>query len=152
MSISKRSIVTATALTPFMVVACASDDFAADPEPTASVESAITGDLTQGAVFVQGDNPVGGNQVYAFSRNATGFLSFVGAFATGGNGSVLGTANEGQHSVVQDGNLLFVTNAGPNGLLDLNGSVSVFTIGPTGLTLTDVKSTGGGQPLTVARR
>lgn len=151
---ARRLMATSTVLA-FLAAACASDDFVLDPggqERIASVQAAITGDLTQGAVFVQGDNPVGGNQVYAFSRNATGSLSFVGAFATGGSGSGLGTANEGQHSVVRDGNLLFVTNAGPNGLLDLNGSVSVFVIGPTGLTLADVKSTGGLQPLTVARR
>lgn len=155
MALSRRMTVVSTALAPLVVAACVGDDLVADlgaREPTASIESAVTGDLTQGAVFVQGDNPVGGNQVYAFSRNATGFLTFVGAFATGGNGSGLGTANEGQHSVVRDGNLLFVTNAGTNGLLDLNGSVSVFVIGPTGLTLADVKSTGGPQPLTVARR
>jgi hypothetical protein len=150
MALARRMVVTSTALAPLVAAACVADR--GEQEATGSVQAAITGDLTQGAVFVQGDNPVGGNQVYAFSRNATGSLTYVGAFATGGNGSGLGTANEGQHSVVRDGNLLFVTNAGPNSLLDLNGSVSVFTIGPTGLTLADVKSTGGGQPVTVARR
>jgi hypothetical protein len=155
MIFTQRTIVVSMALLPLAAMACASDGFGVDPaeqEPTSSVQAAITGDLTQGAVFVQGDSPVGGNQVYAYSRDSTGFLTFAGAFATGGNGSGLGTVNEGQHSVVRDGNLLFVTNAGPNSLLDLNGSVSVFVIGPTGLKLADVKSTHGIQPLTVARR
>jgi len=121
--------------------------------PSSGVQSElITGDLTQGAVYVQGDNAVGGNKVYAFARDSAGALTFVGAFPTGGNGSGLGWANEGVHAVLRDGDLLFVTNAGPSSLLDLHGSVSVFKITPSGLSLQEVKSSKGLQPLTVARR
>lgn len=123
-----------------------------DQAPARQSGSLVVGDLTQGAVYVQGDNPVGGNKVYAFSRDASGALAYVNAFATGGYGSGLGDPNSGDHAVLLDDNLLFVTNAGSNSLLDLNGSVSVLAVGPSSLTLLDVKSTGGLQPLTVARR
>src|SRR5262249_53573281 len=112
----------------------------AQRDGTLSTQTLAVGgtDLTQSGVFVQGDDAIGGNKIYAFSRGSNGDLTFVGAFATGGNGSGIGIANDGQHSVVRDGNLLFVTNAGGNSPTDLNGSVSVLSIGTTSLSVIDV--------------
>ncbi|MDB4989978.1 MAG: lactonase, 7-bladed beta-propeller family protein [Myxococcaceae bacterium] len=126
-------------------------------------------DLTKGAVFVQGDDVAGGNKIHAFARETDGRLTYVNAFSTGANGSGETWINEGTHSVVRDGDLLFVTNSGLGldlsglgGLLSLqlgniindvtSGSISVFQIEPTGLVLKDVKSTHGINPVTVARR
>ncbi|MET0286744.1 MAG: hypothetical protein ABW352_19845, partial [Polyangiales bacterium] len=82
----------------------------------------------KGAVFVQGDNPVGGNQLYTWLREDNGTLNYHKTYPTGGNSTGAGNlapgngsgetwVNEGTHSVVRDGDLVFVTNSGPG--LDL---------------------------------
>ena len=95
-----------------------------------------------GAVYIMTNNPAG-NEVVVYSRSADGTLTWSGNFATNGAGvSGLTGSNQGGLVLSQDGNWLFVVNAGSNGL-------SVFKVGRNGLTLTDKVSSQGTMPISV---
>ncbi|MED1467545.1 lactonase family protein [Bacillus salipaludis] len=93
------------------------------------------------------------NEVIAFVRDVTGFLTFMGAFPTNGMGTgtkevSTATANDGidpltsQGSLTlsRDGRFLFAVNAGSN-------SISSFIITDSGVpVLADVRPSGGTQP------
>ena len=98
-----------------------------------------------GAVYLQ-TNDAERNEVVAFARKADGTLEPHGRFATGGQGS--GTPHlTSQGSVVlsADGGHLLVTNAG-------SADVSVLAVAADGLTLVDLKPSGGAAPQSVAER
>ncbi len=119
--------------------------------------NALGSDLTKGAVFYPTNTleANGGNTVMAFARDESGALTLVGEFPTGGNGNEEGIITSGQNAAVLDTSsptqYLFVINAGANSSSDRNGSLSVFRVEPDELVLTDVVSTLGPQPRSVAR-
>ena len=96
-----------------------------------------------GAAFFL-SNPDGPNTVEAFSRNtATGLLTYLGSFPTGGNGSKAIQGSQA-HAVVAKGNLLYAVNSGSD-------SFSTFRIGsdgrPTWLATTP---SNGVRPVSIA--
>lgn len=109
--------------------------------------------LLAGGVYGM-SNDRAGNAVVAFARAADGTLTSVGSFPTGGTGSgsfedsdnglVLGSARGevSPNNLIQNGRLLFATNAGSN-------SLSVFRVHPAGLELVEVTDSGGEKPVSV---
>jgi 6-phosphogluconolactonase (cycloisomerase 2 family) len=103
-----------------------------------------------GVVFAQTDNP-GGNTVVAYDRAADGALTQAGVYGTGGLGGVLGGSVvdhlASQHSLVYDQahHLLYAVNAGSN-------TVTVFQVDGDRLVRTQVVSSGGDFPVSVAVR
>ncbi|MGK3987495.1 3-carboxymuconate cyclase [Sorangium sp. So ce136] len=99
-----------------------------------------------GQVFVM-TNAEDGNAVAAYDRAADGSLSYAGTYATGGLGAptrpVNALGSQGSLVLSDDGELLFAVNAGSN-------EVSMFRVGPRGLTLLDVIDSGGDFPVSVA--
>jgi 6-phosphogluconolactonase len=98
-----------------------------------------------GAVFVM-TNKVNKNEVIAYTRAMDGTLQEVERFATGGRGS--GGNNDplesqGSLRLNQDHSLLFAVNAG-------SGSVSVFSVHGSRLSLIDKVNSGGSEPNAVA--
>jgi 6-phosphogluconolactonase (cycloisomerase 2 family) len=123
------------------------------PPNVQPVPRAATGDLREGAVFVQ-SNDVVSNDVVAFARKADGTLRELGRFPTGGVGSgsfedaaqglVLGTA-EGEASPIQNvdqAELLFAANAG-------SSTISVFRVNSDGLDLISHVPSGGKRPVSL---
>jgi 6-phosphogluconolactonase len=99
-----------------------------------------------GAVFVM-TNAVDNNEVIAYRRATDGTLQESGRFATGGRGS--GGNNDplesqGSLTLGQDHTLLFAVNAG-------SGSVSVFSVHGSQLSLVDKVISGGSEPNAVAQ-
>jgi 6-phosphogluconolactonase len=99
-----------------------------------------------GAVFVM-TNAVDKNEVIAYRRASDGTLLEAGRFSTGGRGS--GGNNdplESQGSLIlsEDHSLLFAVNAG-------SGSVSVFSVLGSQLSLVDKVISGGSEPNAVAQ-
>jgi 6-phosphogluconolactonase (cycloisomerase 2 family) len=109
--------------------------------------NAQTGDLDNaGAVFVM-TNAVEKNEVIAYQRGAGGRLQETGRFATGGRGS--GGNNDplesqGSLKLSQDHTLLFAVNAA-------SGSVSVFSVHGSQVSLVDKVISGGSEPNAVAQ-
>jgi hypothetical protein len=115
------------------------------PTPTPSFTPAPTPPpfAPLGAAFFL-SNPDGPNTVEAFSRNtATGLLTYLGSFPTGGNGSKAIQGSQA-HAVVVKGNLLYAVNSGSD-------SFSTFRIGsdgrPTWLATT---TSNGVRPVSIA--
>lgn len=99
-----------------------------------------------GAVFVMTNN-IDKNEVIAYRRANDGTLQESGRFPTGGRGS--GGNNdplESQGSLIlsQDHSLLFAVNAG-------SGSISVFRVHGSGLSLVDKVTSGGSEPNALAQ-
>jgi 6-phosphogluconolactonase (cycloisomerase 2 family) len=101
-------------------------------------------------VFVMTDNP-SGNQVVAYDRVGSGALKAADTYSTGGNGGVLDgsvtdhTASQGALTYDASSGLLFAVNAG-------SSTVSVFRVSGDQLTLTQVVSSGGTFPVSIATR
>ena len=100
-------------------------------------------------VFVQTNEP-GGNRIAVFDRGADGRLTAAGTYATGGLGGVAAPGTESDHLASQgslvytrEHSLLLAVNAG-------SGSVSVFRVRGSALRLTDVVSSGGRFPASIA--
>lgn len=99
-------------------------------------------------VFVQTDNPAG-NQVVAYTRAANGTLTWANTYATGGLGGVLAgsavdhLASQGSLTYDPVDHLLFAVNAGSD-------TVSVFSVRGDQLFLSQVVSSGGIFPVSVA--
>lgn len=113
-------------------------------------------DLRAGSVFLQSNDPLV-NEVVAFGRDASGKLTEVGRFPTGGSGTgsfedsaqgiVLGT-EDGETSptqVVDDARLLFVVNAG-------TATITVFRVDADGLERLSVTPSGGARPVSLTVR
>jgi 6-phosphogluconolactonase len=99
-----------------------------------------------GAVFAM-TNAVGGNEVIAYRRASDGSLQEGGKFATGGRGS--GGNNDplesqGSLSLSQDHSLLFAVNAG-------SGTIAVFSVQGSELSLVDKVISGGSEPNAIAQ-
>lgn len=95
-----------------------------------------------GAVFTM-NNASNGNEVVMFSRAVNGALSFAGEAATGGLGTGAGLGNQGGVVLSEDHRWLFVVNAGSH-------EISVFAVGPEGITWTDKVDSGGLNPVSLA--
>ena len=101
-------------------------------------------------VFVLTDNQAG-NQVVAYDRVGNGSLKQAAAYSTGGNGGVLAgsvvdhTASQGALAYDASNGLLFAVNPG-------SSTVSVFSVSGDQLTLTQVVSSGGTFPVSIAAR
>ena len=99
-----------------------------------------------GAVFVM-TNAVDRNEVLAYRRASDGTLQEGRRFATGGRGS--GGNNDplesqGSLTLSQDHSLLFAVNAG-------SGTISVFSVQGSELSLVDKVISGGSQPNAIAQ-
>lgn len=94
-----------------------------------------------GHVFTLTNQPAG-NAVAVFNRAIDGALTAAGTVPTGGLGTGGGLGNQGALFLLGDRRLLAV-NPGSN-------DVSVFTLGPNGLELTDRAPSGGTLPISVA--
>jgi len=97
---------------------------------------------TTGAVYTA-TNSANGNSVLVFDRTADGGLTYVNAFATGGQGSGAGLGNQGGVALTADGKFVLVVNAGSN-------DVSVLQTTDSGLLLLDRRSAGGVRPISVS--
>ncbi|MFN7994612.1 MAG: beta-propeller fold lactonase family protein [Bryobacteraceae bacterium] len=94
-----------------------------------------------GLVFTM-TNDASGNSVHAYVRNAGGYLSAAGHFATGGNGTGASLGSQGSLALSRNQQWLLVVNGGSNQL-------SVFRITRNGLMLTDTVDSGGTLPVSV---
>jgi 6-phosphogluconolactonase (cycloisomerase 2 family) len=103
-----------------------------------------------GFVFSQSNNP-GANSVYVFKRNrTTGKLSLYQAIRTGGKGTAgqqpfgLPVVDSADSIVLSPNHkLLFVVNDGDN-------TVTSFKVGPGGITRSDLVTSGGALPISLA--
>ena len=88
-------------------------------------------------------NAAAGNAVIAFARSASGSLTALGSYATGGLGSGAGLGSQGAVTITDDGAFLLAVNAGSD-------DVTAFSIGSGGrLTWTDTVASGGDHPISV---
>jgi len=87
-------------------------------------------------------NQVAGNAVAVFNRSADGTITAAGTIATGGTGTGAGLGSEGAVALSDDGRRLFAVNAGSN-------DVSVFDVGPAGLSLASRTASGGTLPISL---
>src|ERR1700691_751439 len=101
-----------------------------------------------GVVFAQNDN-TSSNEVIAYARTASGGLTQVGAYRTGGVGGQEGGSvvdhlgSEGSVAYDAQARLLYVSNAGSN-------TVTVFAVNGDTLTRLQVISSGGDFPVSIA--
>jgi len=120
------------------------------PAVSASANESRSNDLRDGAVLVQ-LNAAAGNSIEAFARDATGRLTPLGTFATGGLGGkqvgapVDALASQGSLALADEGRDVIAVNAG-------SGTVSSLRLGRTGLSLESVVASGGSFPSSVATR
>jgi len=92
-----------------------------------AAQSASAANDTPGAVYTL-TNAASGNAVAYFSRSAQGALTYVGQFATGGNGTGAGLGSQSAIALDDDGHELYAVNAGSD-------TVSAFAVRPWGLQL-----------------
>jgi len=115
--------------------------------PAASLETPLEAQRADGALDGQRavytlTNQVAGNAVAVFDRAADGTLTAAGTIATGGTGTGGGLGSQGAVAVSDDGRRLFAVNAGSN-------DVSVFSVGPAGLSLASRTASGGTLPISL---
>jgi len=138
----------ATALAAVFAAACMQDRTPTAPAAAdlARVVSAarVGGENAPGAVYTL-MNSTSGNAVAVFARAADGTLSAAGTVATGGTGTGSGLGSQGAVALSDDGRWLFAVNAGSN-------EVSIFRVGPAGLTLTSRFASGGSLPISLTVR
>lgn len=96
-----------------------------------------------GLVLTATNDPAG-NAVLLLLRNADGRLNPAGTFATGGAGTGAGLGNQGGLTFDEDGHRLLVVNAGSD-------DVSVLELGRHGMSVRDVESSRGMQPISVTQ-
>jgi 6-phosphogluconolactonase (cycloisomerase 2 family) len=97
---------------------------------------------TPGTVYTLSNAP-DTNRVLTFSRRANGELVAAGAYATGGQGTGASLGSQGALALTDDGRWLLAVNAGSNEL-------SVFSVRNDALVLSDVVSSAGIRPISVA--
>lgn len=121
---------------------CEQDQGINDPA-RASVQARAFADGASGpgAVYTL-TNQTTGNAVAVFARAADGSLSPMGTVATGGTGTGDGLGSQGALVLSDDGRWLFAVNAGSN-------DVSVFRVGPQGLSLASRTASGGTLPISL---
>lgn len=103
------------------------------PSPVGAASSGIV--LTM-------SNAAKANKVLVWARAADGSLTYIGRTNTGGRGTGGALNNQGGLTLSDDGNWLYVVNAGSD-------SVSVFKVTGTSLTLTDVEPSNGDRPISI---
>ncbi len=102
------------------------------------------------AVFVQTDNTAG-NTIVAYTLTASGALLQVGSYPTGGNGGATNgsvvdhLSSEGSLAYDRPAGLLYAVNAGSN-------TITVFRVRGAALTRSQVISSGGQFPVSIAVR
>jgi 6-phosphogluconolactonase (cycloisomerase 2 family) len=122
-------------------VAAAATGIASGPAQAAPAQA------TPHVVFVQNDDPAG-NTVVAYDRTASGGLTQVGSYRTGGLGGVLAgsvvdhLASEGSLTYDARTHLLYAVNAG-------SSSITVFAVAGDRLTRLQVIGSGGSFPVSV---
>src|SRR5271155_537310 len=114
----------------------------------ASAATAHAGLESANAVFVQTDNTAG-NTIVAYIRTAAGGLQQVGSYPTGGNGgATMGSvvdhlSSQGSLAYDRRAGLLYAVNAGSN-------TITVFRVGGAALIRSQVISSGGLFPVSIA--
>jgi 6-phosphogluconolactonase len=105
------------------------------------------GGVGTGSVFVSTNavDAVRGNEVVMYRRAVDGALTVTGRFPTGGQGLGSGLGSQGALILSNNGRWLFVVNAGSN-------EISVFSVQPAGLILTDKVASGGVRPTSLTVR
>lgn len=98
-------------------------------------------DLSHGAVYTQ-TNSAAGNAVAIYTHAAGGGLVAAGTVPTGGLGTGAPLGSQGSVALSRDGSQLFVANAG-------SGTISTFAVRPHGITLENVVSSGGSDPISL---
>lgn len=134
------------ALAAAAVAACDQNRAVTNPAAVAvgaSFQSQVAGGALDGrrAVYTL-TNQLAGNAVAVFNRAADGTLTAAATVATGGTGSGAGLGSQGAVNLSEDGRWLFAVNAGSN-------DVSVFGVGPAGLSLASRTSSGGTLPISL---
>src|SRR5947208_5976784 len=100
-----------------------------------AAQTASAAQDTPGAVYALTNSPAG-NAVAYFARSAQGGLTYVGSFATGGNGTGANLGSQGSIALSDNGRELFAVNAASN-------TVSAFAVEPDGLRLDGQFASGG---------
>jgi 6-phosphogluconolactonase len=95
---------------------------------------------TTGTVYTMTNSAM--NSILAFDRTKDGMLLGAVSYPTGGMGTGGGLGNQSAVVLSQDNRLLFTVNAGSN-------DISVFAVGPGGLTLVDIINSGGMMPISL---
>lgn len=106
--------------------------------------SALAEQQHRQAVYTS-SNAAAGNAVLVFSRGPGGALTAAGSFSTGGLGTGAGLGSQGAIALDEDGNRLYVVNAGSN-------DISVLAVHANGLTLLDKVASGGAKPISLTVR
>jgi 6-phosphogluconolactonase (cycloisomerase 2 family) len=127
-----------TALT---LAACSERADPVAPDADLELASGQSGRDVAGAVYTS-TNAGGANEVLVFARRANGRLGAPSAVATGGQGSGTGLGSQGAVTLSDGDRWLLVVNAGSNDL-------SVFSVGISGISLTDRVASGGEFPVSV---
>jgi 6-phosphogluconolactonase (cycloisomerase 2 family) len=107
-------------------------------------QTSLVGEFEQKAVYTI-TNQVAGNEVAVFHRAPDGTLIAAGTVATGGTGTGGGLGSQGALALTEDGERLFVVNAGSN-------DISVFDVEESGLRLVGRTASGGIQPTSLTVR
>ena len=107
-------------------------------------------DLTQRMVVVQ-RNLLPNNQIEVYARGEDGSLCSAGVFNTGGAADLCGIVCSSQDSVIADRGYIFAASPGSADCPLGNGTIAVFRLEADTVTLTDVESSGGPNPRSVAR-
>jgi 6-phosphogluconolactonase len=105
----------------------------------APAANADGGDTARGAVYAL-TNSTSGNGVAYYARSASGALTYVATYATGGNGTGAGLGSQGAVAVA--GDTLFAVNAGSD-------SISAFAVHGGALNLETTFSSNGVRPISV---
>ena len=114
---------------------------AAAPSAAIAAPAHAAGSPALGAVYTA-TNDAAANSILVFDRLADGRLVPGNSVDTGGRGSASGLGNQGGVRLTPDERWLLAVNAGSD-------EVSVFGVGESSLTLTDIVSSGGSQPISV---
>lgn len=124
-----------------LAVAIAAIAAAAAPLAANSAPAHAGGAPALGAVYTASNDPAA-NSILVFDRLADGRLVPGGSVDTGGRGSGSGLGNQGGVRLTPDERWLLAVNAGSD-------EVSVLRVDESSLTLTDVVSSAGSQPISV---
>jgi 6-phosphogluconolactonase (cycloisomerase 2 family) len=94
-----------------------------------------------GSVYVL-TNQTAGNSVAIYDRAPDGTLTAAGMVSTGGTGTGSGLGSQGALALSRNNQWLFAVNAGSN-------DISVFSVGPQGLTIVGRTASGGIRPISL---
>lgn len=103
---------------------------------------AFAGTGTGGFVFTQ-TNAAAGNSILAYARAADGSLSFAASYPAGGLGTGVSLGSQGSVILTPDNKWLLAVDAGSH-------QISVFAVGPAGLSLVDVAASQGFMPVSLS--